>query len=58
MTAEKKVESIREMFVGLNPNYMTHLELKIRDIIQDKRASSEERIVAKRNSEILSNRYG
>ena len=53
MTAEQKIKKIVAELVGINPLDMTEMELRIRDIVEEKKATVEERECAGKNTATL-----
>lgn len=53
MTAEQKIKKITSELAGVHPFGMTQIELNIRDIVEEKKATTEEKRWAKKNTLIL-----
>lgn len=53
MTTEEKIKKIISELAGVHPFDMTHMELKIRDIVEEKKATTEEIARAKKNTLLL-----
>lgn len=53
MKAEQKIEKIAATLSGIDPCDMTEMELNIRNIVEEKNATSEERIKARKNTSAI-----
>lgn len=53
MTAERKIERIAELFVGLDTEEMTTFELQIHEVLKDQEPTAEQKQQARNNSDAI-----